>query len=78
MLILKKDGSKEKFDKEKIKRACLNAGTAPDVAETVANEVEKLAYEGMATEEIRILILSRLRKVDPPCVAKWLDYEKNK
>ncbi len=78
MLIVKKDGSKEEFDKEKIKRSCLNAGAAPDVAENVANEVANLVYENMTTEEIRVLILSRLRKVDPPCVQKWMDYEKNK
>jgi len=77
-MIVKKDGSMEEFDKEKIKRSCLNAGAAPDVAENVTNEVANLIYEKMTTEEIRILILSRLRKADSGCVDKWIDYEKNK
>jgi len=77
-MIVKKDGSTEEFDKEKIKRSCLNAGVAPDVADNVANEVANLVYEEMTTEEIRVLVLSRLRKVDGACVDKWLDYEKNK
>jgi transcriptional regulator NrdR family protein len=78
MLVVKKDGSMEEFDKEKIRRSCLNAGVAPDVAENITNEIANLVYENMTTEEIRVLILSRLRKADPACVQKWMDYEKNK
>lgn len=78
MMVTKKDGSMEEFDKEKIKRACLKAGVAPDVAENVANEIANLVHEGMTTEEIRVLVISRLRKADPACVQKWMDYEKNK
>lgn len=78
MRVVKKDGSIEEFDKEKIKGSCLKAGAAPDVAEKIANEIENLVYEEMSTEEIRVLVLSRLRKADRSCVDKWMDYEKNK
>ncbi len=78
MLITKKDGSTEEFDKEKIKTSCLNAGIAPDDAENIANEIANLAHEEMTTQEIRVLILSRLRKIDRSCVEKWIDFEKNK
>lgn len=78
MLIVKKDGSMEEFDKEKIKRSCLNAGVAPDVAENIANEIASLIHEETTSEEIRVLVLSRLRKADNACVDKWIDYEKNK
>jgi len=78
MLITKKDGTKEEFDKEKLKNSCLNAGIAPDVAENIANEIESIIHENITTEEIRVLVLSRLRKTDPSCVQKWLDFEKNK
>ena len=77
-MIIKKDGSREEFDKEKVKRSCLNAGAAPDVAENITNNIEKLIHNEITTEELRILILSMLRKVDPSCVDKWIDYEKNK
>jgi len=78
MLITKKDGSTEDFDKEKLKASCLNTGVAPDDAENIANEIANLAHEEMTTQEIRVLILSRLRKIDRSCVEKWIDYEKNK
>ena len=78
MMIVKKDGTQEEFDKEKVKRACLNAGAAPDVAENISNNIENLIHDGISTEELRILIISMLRKSDHSCVDKWIDYEKNK
>jgi ribonucleoside-triphosphate reductase len=77
-MIIKKDGSREEFDKEKLKRSCLNAGAAPDVAERISNKIEELAHNEITTEELRVLVLSMLRKSDSSCVDKWLDYEKNK
>jgi transcriptional regulator NrdR family protein len=78
MQIVKKDGTREDFDKQKIINACLSAGLAPDVAEKIGNEVENLAYDGMETKEIRILVLNKVRKADPSCAQKWIDYEQNK
>jgi len=78
MQVVKKDGSKEEFDKQKIINSCLSSGLAPDVAERIGNEIESLAYDGMETKELRILILNKIRKEDPSCAQKWIDFEKNK
>ena len=78
MQVVKKDGTREDFDKQKIINSCLSAGLAPDVAERIGNEVENLAYDGVETKEIRILVLNKVRKEDPSCAQKWIDYEKNK
>ena len=78
MQVVKKDGSKEEFDKQKIINSCLSAGLAPDVAEKIGNELENLAYDGIETKELRILILNKIRKEDSSCAQKWIDYEQNK
>jgi len=78
MQVVKKDGTREDFDKQKIINSCLSAGLAPDVAEKIGNEIENLAYDGMETKEIRILVLNKVRKEDPSCAQKWIDFEQNK
>jgi len=78
MQVVKKDGTREDFDKQKIINSCLSAGLAPDVAERIGNEVENLAYDGVETKEIRILVLNKVRKEDPSCAQKWIDFEQNK
>ena len=72
IVIVKKDGSRQPYDREKIEKSILRACekrscTADDVAR-LANEVENGIYtigrKEIATEEIGNLIMSKLREFD--------------
>ena len=86
--VIKKDGTKQDFDPEKIKKsiavAAEQAGLAEDrkneVVEQVANAVIQLAEtkEEIATSEIKEKILSELDSVEPSVSEAWRKYEQGK
>lgn len=86
--VIKKDGSKEPFDVEKIKKAIRLAGQQAGLDEIKQNEVvEKIAAkiveilkdkEEVTAIEIRDKILGELDIYAPSVSAAWRDYELNK
>lgn len=86
--VIKKDGTKEPFDVNKIKKALegstknvgLEAERAKAVIEEVSNAVIALAEskEEIATSEIRDKILSELDRIEPAVSAGWRKYEQEK
>ena len=87
-LVIKKDGTKEPFDAEKIKNSILGAAQRTDLSEERKNEVaEEVAAtviqmaEGkdeIATSEIKEKILSELDSVEPAISEAWKKYEQEK
>ena len=86
--VIKKDGSKQPFDAEKIRKAiegaAKEAGLEDDRASQVATEVsgtviEKTdAQEEIATSEIKSMIVSELNRVEPSVSTAWRTYEESK
>lgn len=86
--VIKKDGSKQPFDPEKIKNSIRGAAKRTElpeerqneVAEQVATAVIQLAdaKEEIATSEIRENILSELDKVEPTVSEAWKKHEEEK
>lgn len=86
--VIKKDGSKQPFDAEKIKRAiegaAKEAGLADDRISQVATQVSSIvveqvdAQEEIATSEIKSIILSELDRVEPSVSQAWRTYEQSK
>lgn len=86
--VIKKDGTKESFDSEKIKRSIMAATQEADIAEERQSEiVEQVTAtaiamaegkEEIATSEIKEKILSELDKMEPSVSAAWRNYEKQK
>ena len=84
-LVVKKDGSKEPFQAEKIENAIRAAAQRTDlseerkreVVERVAAKVIQMAEEKeeIATSEIRENILSELDDVEPAVSEAWRKYE---
>ncbi|RLE93179.1 MAG: restriction endonuclease [Thermoprotei archaeon] len=62
MYVIKANGEKEEFDKSKIIRTCLRMGASRELAEEIASEVEKRAYDGIPTKEILKTILKLLEE----------------
>lgn len=86
--VVKKDGTKESFDAEKIKNTIAAAAQRTDlpkerkneVAEQVSAEVIQMteAKEEIATSEISENIISQLNSIEPSIAASWINYEGEK
>jgi len=70
--VIKKDGRREPFDKEKLKRGILRAiekrpvslDLADDIIETVEQEMRKKEKEEVSSKAIGREVLKRLKKID--------------
>ncbi|MFB6216881.1 MAG: ATP cone domain-containing protein, partial [Candidatus Aenigmatarchaeota archaeon] len=76
--VLKKDGSREYFDRRKVEGSCIEAGAPTNVAEDIANEVEKEVGYEVSTGEIRDMVLEKLGDIEEDWVRAWREYEKEK
>ena len=86
--VIKKDGSKEPFDPEKIRNSIRSAADRTDLEEARKNEVvEQVATaaiqladskEEIATSEIKDKILSELDRLEPSVSAAWRKHEEEK
>jgi transcriptional regulator NrdR family protein len=76
MKVKKRDGKLEEFDKNKIIRVCKRAGAsekeANDAVESINNEI----YDGISTEEIRLLVLRELHRRNERAAFAFRDYKK--
>ncbi|MFH0830138.1 MAG: ATP cone domain-containing protein [Candidatus Aenigmatarchaeota archaeon] len=71
LFVTKADGSREPFDVEKVKRTALRAGADDALADNVAEEVEKRAYDGISTHIILEIALKMLDKMEPSVAARY-------
>ncbi|MFH1780917.1 MAG: ATP cone domain-containing protein [Candidatus Nealsonbacteria bacterium] len=86
--VIKKDGTREPFDAEKIKKTLAAAAGQADlpadrqsaVVEQIANIVIQMAdaKEEITTSEIKEKILSELDKTEPLISAAWRKHEEEK
>lgn len=86
--IIKKDGSKEPFDAEKLKKsiesAVKQAGLSEDRVNELVEQVLKAALqvaegkEEIATVELREKILSELDNLEPSVSEGWRKYDQEK
>ena len=71
------DGSSEDFDKEKIVKACINAGATEKDAREIAEEVSRKVEDGVTTREIRSMVLDMLEERNPEWRDNWEFYWQN-
>jgi len=86
--VIKKDGTKQPFDAEKIKEAISAAAQQANLSEERKNEVVEQVTatvvqtaegkEEIATSEIREKILSELDSVEPAVSAAWRKHDQEK
>ena len=63
--VIKFDGRKQLFDKQKIVNTCIRMGAGKDVAQLVAERIEKKAYDGIPTKKILRMIFHYLKNYHP-------------
>jgi len=86
--VIKKDGTKEPFNGEKIKRAINAAAGQADLSEERKSEIVEqvattviqmvAAKEEVTTSEIREKILSELDRVEPSIATAWQKHDAGK
>lgn len=86
--VVKKNGTKEPFDPEKIRKSIAGAVQRTDIPEERKSEVvEQVAAavipmlenrEELETSQIRETILSELDRVEPGVANAWREYEQGK
>jgi len=66
----------ENFDRAKLKDSLRKAGAKEEHATKVAETVERRAWEGITTTEIKELATTELRRIDPKAATVYETYEK--
>jgi len=74
--IVKRNGKLEDFDVEKLKKALLRAGASEEVASDIARYVAARVHEGMTTDEIRRLVVTKLAAEDPAAAEAFRFYDR--
>ncbi len=75
-MVRKRDGQLEEFVSEKVTVAALKSGASVAVARRIAKDVESQARDQTSSEEIRRLVLSKLRQEDPVLEQNWQTYDR--
>jgi len=65
VFVIKADGSRQLFDREKIIRTSIRMGVSRTEAENIANEVEAKIYEGIETKKVLKIVFKLLEKYRP-------------
>lgn len=80
--VIKKDGSKEPFELKKVVNSCTATGAPDNVAEQIAHEIadelEDAFRKKVKTEELREMVLGKLRIIRREWVGTWEEYERTK
>jgi hypothetical protein len=63
--VTKADGTRQLFDREKVVRTCLRMGASRQIADAVAERVEKQLYDGIPTSKILQMTFRLLRSYKP-------------
>jgi hypothetical protein len=73
--VIKADGSRQLFDKEKVIRTCLRLGASRKIAEDVARNIERNLYDGIPSNQILKMIFKHLKR-HKPTIRHLLDLRK--
>ncbi|MFH0830095.1 MAG: ATP cone domain-containing protein [Candidatus Aenigmatarchaeota archaeon] len=74
--VTKRDGNTEPFKAAKIEKSVRKAGASAAIARKIAALVEKNAFEGMSTDEIRRMVLEQLNRLDKKAADAYGEYQK--
>ncbi len=69
--IIKKDGTKEEFDEQRLLASLLNAGATSEMAEAILKKIRKKLHDGISTSKIYHLAFKTLKKMDLPASSRY-------
>lgn len=74
--VIKRDGQKEEFIREKIVTSAVKTGAPVELARDIADKIEKQPKKEIKTSEIRKSVLDELKLHNPDWPKRWLNYDK--
>lgn len=74
--VVKLDGKREPFVREKVTVSAMKAGAPPEEARRIGEAIEEVAYDGMPTGEIRHRVFGYLRSLNPEWEENWILYDR--
>lgn len=81
MKVQKRDGSIEDFERKKILLVLIRAGTPPDQAERILNDIESWLnsqnLEVIPSSDIRLRIINILKRINPQAARGYKLYRKS-
>ena len=75
--VIKKDGRKEPFIKEKIVVSAVKSGAPIDIARDIARKIEKHPEETIKTAWVRTRVVHELQVHNPEWPKRFASYDKN-
>ena len=75
--VIKKDGKKEPFIKEKIIVSAVKAGAPVEIAREIADKIDEHPEESIKTIWVRKKVLDELEYHNPDWPKRWLSFDKN-
>jgi ribonucleoside-triphosphate reductase (formate) len=72
MKVLKSNKQLVRFDRNKIVQTCMTAGAPLKLSSQIASEVWGEGYDGMTTDEIRMRVYIKLKKVNPDVAEQYV------
>jgi len=73
--VIKRDGRKEALIPEKIMVSAVKTGASPDLARSIARDVERDAKDGITTRDIKTRVLATLKAKNPEWERNWVVYD---
>ena len=75
--VIKKNGKKEPFIKEKIIVSAVKAGAPVEIARKIADKIEDHPEESIKTIWVRKKVLDELEYHNPDWPKRWIAFDKN-
>ena len=76
-IVIKRDGKKEPFIKEKIVVSAVKTGASLEIARGIADKIDKHPEENIKTAWIKKHVLDELKLHNPDWPKRWYNYDKN-
>jgi transcriptional regulator NrdR family protein len=74
--VVKKDGREEEFVPEKIVVSAVKGGAPPELARSIARDIEQSGQQTIKSKEIRERVLEKLRAANPIYEHNWRSHDK--
>ena len=75
--VIKRDGRKEHFVKEKIVVSAVKSGAPAKIGREIADKIEKHPENEIKTSWIRKQVLDELKLHNPDWPKRWINYDKS-
>ena len=74
--VIKKDGKKQKINKNKIIKSCMKVGVGKKVCVQITDHILAECYDGISTDEIRLMVIEELSRRKERSAKRFRNHQK--